>query len=87
MRPVLNLVNFTVSIGSQLLAFTQIIVKSVQATPDLNQVVDPGTMGSSESQGILRRRVDVDVVFNYVSFYYPTNPYVSVLNKMSTRIA
>ncbi|OJA15810.1 hypothetical protein AZE42_10891 [Rhizopogon vesiculosus] len=86
MRPVLNLV-FTVSIDSQLMAFTQIIAEFVQVTSYLNQLVDLGTMGSSESQRILRQRIDFDVVFNNVSFYYPTNPDVSVLNKLSMCIA
>ncbi|OJA11539.1 hypothetical protein AZE42_09865 [Rhizopogon vesiculosus] len=36
MCPVLNPVDFTISVGSQLMVFPQTIVKSVQATPDLN---------------------------------------------------
>lgn len=86
MCQVLNLVVFTVSIGSQLMAFTQKIAKSVLATHDLNQLVNLDTMGSSEYQGILRPSVEGDIVFNDISFSYPTNPDVSVLNKMSMRI-
>ncbi|KAJ8596855.1 hypothetical protein M405DRAFT_804734 [Rhizopogon salebrosus TDB-379] len=86
MCQVLNLVVFTVSIGSQLMAFTQKIAKSVLATHDLNQLVNLDTMGSSEYQGILRPSIEGDIVFNDISFSYPTNPDVSVLNKMSMRI-
>ncbi|OJA10473.1 hypothetical protein AZE42_09333 [Rhizopogon vesiculosus] len=46
-----------------------------------------GTMGSLESQGAFHLRVEGDLVFNNVSFYYPTNPDVSVLNRMSIHIA
>ncbi|KAG2130150.1 P-loop containing nucleoside triphosphate hydrolase protein [Suillus bovinus] len=86
MCQVLNLVVFTVSIGSQLMSFTQKIAKSVLATHDLHELIKLDTT-SSESQGILRPRIEGDLVFNNVSFSYPTNPNVSVLNKMSMRIA
>lgn len=86
MCQVLNLVVFTVSIGSQLMSFTQKIAKSVLATHDLHELVKLDTT-SSESRGILRPRIEGDLVFNNVSFSYPTNPDVSVLNKMSMRIA
>ncbi|KAG0696805.1 P-loop containing nucleoside triphosphate hydrolase protein [Suillus ampliporus] len=87
MCQVLNLVVFTVSIGSQLMSFTQRIAKSVLATHDLHQLIKLDTIASSESQGILRPKVEGDLVFNDVSFSYPTNPDVSVLNKMSMRVA
>ncbi|KAG1886662.1 P-loop containing nucleoside triphosphate hydrolase protein [Suillus subluteus] len=86
MCQVLNLVVFTVSIGSQLMSFTQKIAKSVLATHDLHELIKLDTT-SSESQGILRPRIEGDLVFKDVSFSYPTNPDVSVLNKMSVRIA
>ncbi|KAG1778875.1 P-loop containing nucleoside triphosphate hydrolase protein [Suillus placidus] len=86
MCQVLNLVVFTVSIGSQLMSFTQKIAKSVLATHDLHELIKLDVT-SSESRGILRPRVEGDLVFNDVSFSYPTNPDVSVLNKMSMRIA
>lgn len=86
MCQVLNLVVFTVSIGSQLMSFTQKIAKSVLATHDLHELIKLDTT-SSESQGILRPRIEGDLIFNNVSFSYPTNPDVSVLNKMSMRIA
>ncbi|KAG1805465.1 P-loop containing nucleoside triphosphate hydrolase protein [Suillus subaureus] len=86
MCQVLNLVVFTVSIGSQLMSFTQKIAKSVLATHDLYELIKLDTT-SSESQGILRPRIEGDLVFKDVSFSYPTNPDVSVLNKMSMRIA
>jgi len=40
MVEVLNLVVFTVSIGSQLMAFTERIAKSVQATSDFNKLLN-----------------------------------------------
>jgi ATP-binding cassette subfamily B (MDR/TAP) protein 1 len=86
MCQVLNLVVFTVSIGSQLMSFTQKIAKSVLATHDLHELIKLDT-NSSESQGILHPRIEGDLVFKDVSFSYPTNPDVSVLNKMSMRIA
>lgn len=86
MCQVLNLVVFTVSIGSQLMSFTQKIAKSVLATHDLHGLIKLDTI-SSESQGIFRPRIEGDLVFNDVSFSYPTNPDVSVLSKMSMRIA
>jgi len=67
--------------------YLQRIAKSVLVMHDLNQLVNLSTMGSWESPSILRLRVEGDHVFNNVSFYYPTNPDVSVLNKMSMRIA
>ncbi|OAX32732.1 hypothetical protein K503DRAFT_804984 [Rhizopogon vinicolor AM-OR11-026] len=57
MYQVLNLVVFTVSIGSQLMAITQIIAESILAAHDRSQPVNLGTMGSSESQGIFHPRI------------------------------
>ncbi|KAG1744671.1 P-loop containing nucleoside triphosphate hydrolase protein [Suillus paluster] len=79
MCQVLNLVVFTVSIGSQLIP--------VLVTHDLHELIKLDTTCSSESQGILRPRVEGNLVFNNVSFSYPTNLDVSVLNKMFLRIA
>ncbi|KAH7926936.1 hypothetical protein BV22DRAFT_1194028 [Leucogyrophana mollusca] len=83
----LNLVVFTVTIGSQLMAFTQKIAKSVQATADLNALVGLETEGTQEAQGILRPQIEGDLVFSGVSFAYPTNPDVPVLKNLSMRVA
>lgn len=87
MIQVLNLVVFTVTIGSQLMAFTQRIAKSVQATTDLFQLVTLPTDGTSESQGILRPPISGDLVMQNVCFAYPTKPDTSVLNNLSMRVA
>ncbi|KAH7906382.1 P-loop containing nucleoside triphosphate hydrolase protein [Hygrophoropsis aurantiaca] len=83
----LNLVVFTVTIGSQLMAFTQKIAKSVQATADLNALVHLETENTHEAQGMLRPQIAGDLVFNGVSFAYPTNPDVPVLKNLSMKIA
>ncbi|KAG8216217.1 P-loop containing nucleoside triphosphate hydrolase protein [Butyriboletus roseoflavus] len=86
MVQVLNLVVFTVTIGSQLMAFTQKIAKSVQATTDLFQFVNLSTDGTSESQGILRPQITGDLVLQNVSFAYPTNPDTAVLKNLSMKV-
>ncbi|KAF8452773.1 P-loop containing nucleoside triphosphate hydrolase protein [Boletus edulis BED1] len=87
MVQVLNLVVFTVTLGSQLMAFTQRIAKSVQATTDLFQFVTLPTDGTSESQGILRPPIAGDLVLQNVSFAYPTKPDTTVLKNFSMKIA
>jgi ATP-binding cassette subfamily B (MDR/TAP) protein 1 len=87
MVQVLNLVVFTVTIGSQLMAFTQKIAKTVQATTDLFQLVNLRTDGTNESQGILRPPIEGDLVLKNVCFAYPTNPDTPVLTNLSMKVA
>ncbi|KIK97394.1 hypothetical protein PAXRUDRAFT_824978 [Paxillus rubicundulus Ve08.2h10] len=87
MVQVLNLVVFTVTIGSQLMAFTQKIAKTVQATTDLFQLVNLRTDGTNESQGIMRPPIEGDLVLKNVCFTYPTNPDTPVLTNLSMRVA
>ena len=87
MVQVLNLVVFTVTIGSQLMGFTQKIAKSVQATTDLFQLVTLSTDGTSESQGKLRPPIAGDLVLQNVSFAYPTKPDTTVLENLSMKVA
>ncbi|KAG1748937.1 P-loop containing nucleoside triphosphate hydrolase protein [Suillus paluster] len=62
MCQVLNLIVFTVSIGSQLMSFSQRIAKSAPATHDLHELIKLGTTCSSESQDINHLRDHVAVV-------------------------
>lgn len=87
MIQVLNLVVFTVTIGGQVMGFTQRIAKSVQATTDLFRFVTLPTDGTSESRGILRPPIAGDLVLQNVAFAYPTKPDTSVLNSLSMKIA
>ncbi|KAJ2933006.1 hypothetical protein H1R20_g4086, partial [Candolleomyces eurysporus] len=66
MVEVLNLVVFSVTIGSQLMAFTEKIAKSVQATSDLNQLVKLDTTSTDESRGLLKPDISGDVSFHDV---------------------
>ncbi|KAJ7632730.1 P-loop containing nucleoside triphosphate hydrolase protein [Roridomyces roridus] len=52
MVQVMNLVVFTVTIGSQLMAFTQKIAKSFQATRDMNELLNLSTK-TDESCGVI----------------------------------
>jgi len=70
---VLNLIVFTVTIGSQLMAFTHKIAKSVQATMDLYSLVQLRTDETSEAQGMLQPSPPGgDLVLKNVIFAYPT---------------
>ncbi|CCM02000.1 uncharacterized protein FIBRA_04074 [Fibroporia radiculosa] len=82
----LNLVVFSVSIGSQLMAFTQRIAKSIQATRDFNQLLKIST-DTDESRGVLRPEIRGTVSFKHVSFSYPERPDVPVLKDLSLEIA
>lgn len=87
MVQVLNLVVFTVTIGSQLMAFTQKIAKSVQATTDLYSFVQLRTDETSEAQGILRPSpLGGDLVLKDVLFTYPTGNDESVLRGLSMTV-
>ncbi|KAI0942984.1 hypothetical protein AcV7_002254 [Taiwanofungus camphoratus] len=82
----LDLVVFSVSIGSQLMAFTQRIAKSVQATRDFNQLLKLSTY-TDESRGVLRPEITGAVTLDHVSFSYPERPDVPVLKDLSVDIA
>ncbi|KII91881.1 hypothetical protein PLICRDRAFT_104545 [Plicaturopsis crispa FD-325 SS-3] len=86
MVEVLNLVVFTVTIGSQLMAFTQKIAKSVQATRDFNQLLRLSTT-TDESRGVLRPPIAGDVSIDRVTFAYPERPEVQVLKNISMKFA
>ncbi|KAI0298345.1 P-loop containing nucleoside triphosphate hydrolase protein [Multifurca ochricompacta] len=85
MVQVLNLVVFTVSIGSQLMAFTHRIAKSVQATSDLNRLVKLATV-TDESHGSACPPIAGTISFKNVSFSYPERPDVPVLRNLSVNI-
>ncbi|PSR75789.1 hypothetical protein PHLCEN_2v8906 [Hermanssonia centrifuga] len=86
MVQVLNLVVFTVAIGSQLMAFTQRIAKSVQATQDFHSLLRLSNT-PEESQGISRPPIMGDVTFKKINFSYPERPDVPVLKDLSLTIA
>ncbi|KAJ7485153.1 P-loop containing nucleoside triphosphate hydrolase protein [Mycena galericulata] len=85
MVQVLNLVVFTVTIGSQLMAFTQRIAKSVQATRDFSELLRLPTR-TDESDGFLRPRLDGPITFNDVGFSYPGRVGASVLQNINLEI-
>ncbi|KAL6309463.1 P-loop containing nucleoside triphosphate hydrolase protein [Sparassis latifolia] len=86
MVQVLNLVVFSVSIGSQLMAFTQRIAKSVHATRDFNTLLKL-SMYTDEARGSLRPDVRGALNFEKVSFSYPERPDVPVLKNLNVEIA
>ncbi|KAJ6510566.1 P-loop containing nucleoside triphosphate hydrolase protein [Mycena sanguinolenta] len=85
MVQVLNLVVFTVTIGSQLMAFTQRIAKSVQATRDFSELLRLPTR-TDESDGFLRPRLDGAISFRDVGFSYPERADAPVLQNINMQI-
>ncbi|KAJ7119608.1 P-loop containing nucleoside triphosphate hydrolase protein [Mycena epipterygia] len=85
MVQVMNLVVFTVTIGSQLMAFTQRIAKSVQATRDLTELLRLPTR-TDESDGFLRPRLDGAITFHDVGFSYPGRVGAPVLQNINMEI-
>ncbi|KAJ7285724.1 P-loop containing nucleoside triphosphate hydrolase protein [Mycena rebaudengoi] len=85
MVQVMNLVVFTVTIGSQLMAFTQKIAKSVQATRDFNELLRLSTK-TDESAGILCPPLDGPVTFKNVDFSYPERADVPVLKNINFEV-
>ncbi|KAI5116161.1 hypothetical protein M0805_005750 [Coniferiporia weirii] len=85
MVEVLNLVVFTVTIGSQLMAFTQKIAKATNATRDFNKILALET-DTDESRGSAMPPVDGDVKFTDVVFSYPERSDVPVLRSTSLRL-
>ncbi|KAJ7271891.1 P-loop containing nucleoside triphosphate hydrolase protein [Mycena haematopus] len=86
MVQVMNLVVFTVTIGSQLMAFTQKIAKSIQATRDFNQLLSLST-NTDESSGIMCPPLDGPITFKNVQFSYPERVDVPVLKNLNLEIA
>ncbi|KAG6862068.1 hypothetical protein C0995_007198 [Termitomyces sp. Mi166 len=90
MVEVLNLVVFTVTIGSQLMAFTQKIAKSIQATSDFHQLLKYSSTTPSDSTGTLRpdfSKFNTTIKFSDVQFAYPSRPDVPVLRNINLSIA
>ncbi|TCD65298.1 hypothetical protein EIP91_002823 [Steccherinum ochraceum] len=85
MIQVLNLVVFSVSIGSQLMAFTSRIAKSVQATQDLLALLKL-TSDTEESRGDLQPPILGNVSFQHVAFSYPERPDVPILKDISLEL-
>jgi len=85
MVEVLNLVVFTVTISSQLLAFTEKIAKSVQATRDFNNLLMLPTE-TDESKGILKHSMEGPIRFKNVYFSYPERPDVPILRGLTMEI-
>ncbi|KAG2006754.1 multidrug resistance protein 1, variant 2 [Coprinopsis cinerea AmutBmut pab1-1] len=87
MVEVLNLVVFTVTIGSQLMAFTEKIAKSVQATADLYTLVDLSTSTTAESRGFLKPAPLTGAIdLRNVTFAYPSRPDQPVLRNLNLSI-
>ncbi|KAF9531038.1 P-loop containing nucleoside triphosphate hydrolase protein [Crepidotus variabilis] len=82
MVEVLNLVVFTVTIGSQLMAFTNKIAKSVQATDGLNKLLNLDT-NTNESRGILTPTISSPIQFTYIQFAYPKRPEATILKDIN----
>ncbi|KAJ7675480.1 P-loop containing nucleoside triphosphate hydrolase protein [Mycena rosella] len=85
MVQVMNLVVFTVTIGSQLMAFTQRITKSLQATRDFSELLRLPTR-TDESDGFLRPRLDGSITFHNVGFSYPGRVDAPVLQDINMEI-
>jgi ATP-binding cassette subfamily B (MDR/TAP) protein 1 len=82
---VLNLVVFTVTIGSQLMAFTSRIAKAMQATNDFNRLLKLPN-DTEESHGSGRPPLGGSIAFEDVSFSYPERAEVSVLKNVDLRL-
>lgn len=86
MVEVLNLVVFSVTIGAQLMAFTERIAKAVQATGDFHRLMSLDTT-TDEAKGSFKPSMDGDIHFENVDFAYPAAPNVKVLKNVSLDIA
>ncbi|EIN14636.1 P-loop containing nucleoside triphosphate hydrolase protein [Punctularia strigosozonata HHB-11173 SS5] len=81
----LNLVVFTVSIGGQLMAFTNKIPKSIQATRDFDRLLQLSS-DTDEAHGTLRPPIMGTVTFKNVSFEYPERPDVPVIRDLNLQL-
>ncbi|KIJ92368.1 hypothetical protein K443DRAFT_649659 [Laccaria amethystina LaAM-08-1] len=86
MVEVLNLVVFSVTIGSQLMAFTEKIAKSVEETNDLNNLIQLDISSTDESRGVLRPELAGAITFNNVQFSYPERPEATILKNVNLTI-
>jgi ATP-binding cassette subfamily B (MDR/TAP) protein 1 len=86
MIDVLNLVVFTVTIGAQLMTFTERIAKSLNATRDFDRLLQLSAATTDEAQGTLRPAVAGAISFRDVHFAYPERPDVPVLQGLSLDI-
>lgn len=87
MVEVLNLVVFSVTIGAQLMAFTERIAKAVQASADLRALTSLPARGAEEAQGALTPPLDGRIEVRGVEFAYPAAPEVRVLKGVSLDVA
>ncbi|KAF9777526.1 P-loop containing nucleoside triphosphate hydrolase protein [Thelephora terrestris] len=85
MVEVLNLIVFTVSLGSQLMGFTQHIATSLQATRDFHRLMQLST-NTQESQGSACPPIRGSIRLNKVSFTYPERPEAPVLKNVSMEV-
>jgi len=85
MIEVLNLIVFSVTIGSQLLAFTERISRSVQAARAITDLYSLSVQ-TDESRGTGRQPLDGAILFEDVSFSYPERQDVPVLRGFSAKI-
>ncbi|KIK03449.1 hypothetical protein K443DRAFT_653774 [Laccaria amethystina LaAM-08-1] len=86
MVEVLNLVVFSVTIGSQLMAFTEKSAKCVEATNNLNNRIQLVISSTDESQGVLRHELAGNITFNNVQFSYPERPEATILKNVNLTI-
>lgn len=86
MVEVLNLVVFSVTIGSQLMAFTEKIARSGQAANDFNRLLQLNITSTDESKGVVRPELAGGINFNNVHFFYPGRPEVPVLRNVNLSI-
>ncbi|TRM60013.1 P-loop containing nucleoside triphosphate hydrolase protein [Schizophyllum amplum] len=70
----LNLVVFTVTIGSQIMAFTAKISKATQATTQLNELGHLSPLDTLESKGTECPPLSGDINFRNIDFAYPERP-------------
>ncbi|KAL5514601.1 hypothetical protein ACEPAG_1917 [Sanghuangporus baumii] len=85
MFEVLNLVVFTVTIGAQLMSFTQKIARATNATRDLNKILFLNT-DTEETRGSAMPPVEGDIKFADVEFSYPERADVPVLQGISLKL-
>ncbi|KAF5351575.1 hypothetical protein D9758_007220 [Tetrapyrgos nigripes] len=71
MVQVLNLVVFSVTIGSQLMAFTNRITRAIHASQDMLEVLQLNPSNSSESKGALQPTISTSPVSSPSSCYPP----------------
>ncbi|KJA23691.1 hypothetical protein HYPSUDRAFT_201126 [Hypholoma sublateritium FD-334 SS-4] len=87
MVEVLNLVVFSVTIGAQLMAFTQRIAKAVQAAADLRALAALPERGPEEAGGVQEPEMGGAIELRAVEFAYPAAPRVRVLKGVTLRVA